>query len=155
MIRKAILRDVNDIHALLQVYAKKEELLARPLSILYDHLRDFWVYEDPDTGKVVGCCCLQFCWEDLAEIRSLAVDPDFQGQGIGSALTERAIQEAVYFRVKDLFALTYRPTFFERFEFSVIPKQDLPIKVWSDCIGCVNFPNCDETAMLKQLRINN
>ena len=151
MIRKAVLNDVNAIHALLQFYAKKEELLARPLSILYDHLRDFWVYEDPDTRKVVGCCGLQFCWEDLAEIRSLAVDPEFQGKGIGSALTERTIQEAVYFNVRHLFALTYRPAFFERFEFSVIHKKDLPIKVWSDCIGCVNFPNCNETAMLKPL----
>ncbi len=151
MIRKAVLDDVKSIHSLLQVYAKKEELLARPLSILYDHLRDFWVYQDPDTGKLLGCAALQFCWEALAEIRSLAVDPDATGQGIGSGLTERCIQEAVYFKVKNLFALTYRPTFFEQFGFNAIHKSDLPIKVWSDCIGCVNFPNCNETAMLKKL----
>lgn len=151
MIRKAILNDVKQIHALLQFYDKTGELLARPLSKLYDHLRDFWVFEDPKQNKVVGCCALQFCWEHMAEIRSLAVDPDFTGQGIGTVLTERTIQEAVYFKITDLFTLTYRPTFFERFEFKTIDKNELPIKVWSDCIGCVNFPNCDEIAMLKKL----
>ncbi len=151
MIRKAILDDVNAIHSLLQYYNIKGELLARPLSKLYDHLRDFWVFEDPEEKKIVGCCALQFCWEQLAEIRSLAVDPDHLGKGIGSTLTERAIQEAVYSNVKDLFTLTYRPTFFEQFEFSEVDKNDLPIKVWSDCIGCVSFPNCDEIAMIKKL----
>jgi len=151
MIRKAVLDDVKSIHALLQFYNIKGELLARPLSKLYDHLRDFWVYEDPQEKKVVGCCALQFCWENLAEIRSLAVDPEFTGQGIGKILTERSIQEAVYFKITDLFTLTYRPTFFEPFGFSVIDKNQLPIKVWSDCIGCVSFPNCNEIAMLKKL----
>ena len=151
MIRKAILDDINAIHALLALYSKKGELLARPLSKLYDHLRDFWVFEDPEQKKVVGCCALQFCWEDLAEIRSLAVDPDFTGRGIGTILTERSIQEAVYFKVKDLFTLTYRPTFFEQFGFSTIDKNVLPIKIWADCITCVSFPNCDEIALLKKL----
>lgn len=151
MIRKAMLDDVPTIHALLQFYNIKGELLARPLSKLYDHLRDFWVFEDPKQKKVVGCCALQFCWEDLAEIRSLAVDNAFTGRGIGSALTERTIQEAFYFKIKDLFTLTYRPGFFEQFGFSPIDKNELPIKVWSDCIGCVSFPNCDEIALLKKL----
>ncbi len=156
MIRKAVLDDVNDIHALLALYSKKGELLARPLSKLYDHLRDFWVFEDlgqqkSGEKKIVGCCALQFCWEDLAEIRSLAVDPDFTGKGIGSTLTERSIQEAVYFNIKNIFTLTYRPDFFKRFDFITIDKNDLPIKIWADCIGCVSFPNCDEIAMLRKL----
>ncbi|MCP4672035.1 MAG: N-acetyltransferase [Desulfobacula sp.] len=156
MIRKAVLDDVNDIHTLLALYSKKGELLARPLHKLYDHLRDFWVFEDveqkkPGRNKIVGCCALQFCWEDLAEIRSLAVDPDFTGKGIGSTLTERSIQEAVYFNIKKIFTLTYRPDFFKRFDFITIDKNDLPIKIWADCIGCVSFPNCDEIAMLRQL----
>ena len=151
MIRKAVLNDVIAIHALLQLYSKKGELLARPLSKLYDHLRDFWVFEDPEKNKIVGCCALQFCWEDLAEIRSLAVVPDFTGRGIGSTLTERSIQEAVYFNIKNIFTLTYRPDFFKQFDFKTIDKNELPIKIWADCIGCVSFPNCDEIAMLKKL----
>lgn len=151
MIRKAVLNDVIAIHALLQLYSKKGELLARPLSKLYDHLRDFWVFEDPEKNEIVGCCALQFCWEDLAEIRSLAVDPGFTGRGIGSTLTERSIQEAVYFNIKNIFTLTYRPDFFKQFDFKTIDKNELPIKIWADCIGCVSFPNCDEIAMLKKL----
>ncbi len=151
MIRKAVLDDVSMIHALLQHYHKKGELLGRPLHLLYEHLRDFWVFEDPDTHQITGCCALQFCWENLAEIRSLAVLPEAGGKGIGSALTERCIQEAVYFKIRDLFTLTYRPEFFRRFGFNEIDKNKLPIKIWSDCVGCVNFPNCDETAMMKKL----
>lgn len=151
MIRKAVLDDIKFIHSLLQFYDKKGELLARPLSHLYDHIRDFWVYEDPETNKIKGCCALQFCWEDIAEIRSLAVDEAFQKLGIGSALTERTIQEAVYFNIKSLFTLTYRPSFFKQFGFSIIDRNELPFKVWSDCMGCVKFPNCDETAMLRKL----
>lgn len=151
MIRKAVLDDVKSIHSLLQTYSEKGELLGRPLSKLYEDLRDFWVFEDPEDQKLVGCCALQFCWEDLAEIRSLAVSPDYTGKGIGTALTDRAIQEAVYFKIKDLFTLTYRTSFFERFDFSIIDKNKLPLKIWADCVTCVNFPNCDETAMMKKL----
>lgn len=152
MIRKAILDDVHQIHALLQFYGKKGELLARPLSNLYDHLRDFWVFEDEESGKVTGCAALAFCWEDLAEIRSVAVDENHNGKGIGSALTERCIQEAVYFKIKTLFTLTYRPDFFTRFGFKETDKENLPmVKVWSGCLDCVKFPDCDETAMVKKL----
>ncbi|MCG8684312.1 MAG: N-acetyltransferase [Desulfobacterales bacterium] len=152
MIRKAILDDVHQIHSLLQFYGKKGELLARPLSNLYDHLRDFWVFEDKESGKITGCAALAFCWEDLAEIRSVAVDENHNGKGIGSALTERCIQEAVYFKIKTLFTLTYRPDFFTRFGFKETDKENLPmVKVWSGCLDCVKFPDCDETAMVKKL----
>ena len=152
MIRKARLDDVHQIHALLQFYGKKGELLARPLSNLYDHLRDFWVFEDEESGRITGCAALAFCWEDISEIRSVAVDEAHNGKGIGSALTERCIQEAVYFKMKTLFTLTYRPDFFSRFGFEETDKENLPmVKVWSGCLDCVKFPDCDEVAMLKKL----
>ncbi len=151
MLRKAVIKDIKPIHELLQVYGRKGELLARPLSELYDHLRDFWVFEDDDTGKIIGCCALQFCWDDLAEIRSLAVAEDFTGKGIGTLLVDRSVQEALVFKVPKLFTLTYRPSFFKRFDFYTIDKAKLPIKIWADCIMCVNFPECDETAMVKKL----
>ncbi len=152
MLRKAMIRDTKAIHGLLQIYSKKGELLARPLSELYDHLRDFWVFEDEETGRIAGCCALQFCWDDLAEIRSLAVAKDSTGRGIGTLLVDRSIQEALVFKVPRLFTLTYRPSFFKRFDFHIIDKAELPIKIWADCIMCVNFPVCDETAMIKKLR---
>lgn len=151
MIRKANINDIKIIHALLKYFGAKGELLPRPLSRLYDHMRDFLVYVDPDGGAILGCCALQFCWEDLAEIRSLAVNEDRFGQDIGTKLLEAAFEEARKYKIKKLFALTYKPAFFKKFGFIEIDKSELPIKIWADCIHCVKFPDCDETAMLKEL----
>jgi len=152
MIRKATIKDIKAIHELLHEYGKKEELLARPLSELYDHLRDFNVYEDQLSANIIGCCALQFCWEDLAEIRSLAVHPDHLNQNIGTELTEAALDEARSFNVTRVFTLTYKPNFFKKFGFAQIDKSELPLKIWSDCIICVKFPDCDEIAMLRELK---
>jgi len=150
MIRKAGLKDVKSIHQLLDNYSQKGELLARPLSKLYDHLRDFFVIVDED-DNVTGCCALQFCWENLAEIRSLAVSEGHQGNRAGSMLVEAALSEAESFRMESVFTLTYRPEFFERFGFAVTDRSELPLKIWADCILCVNFPDCNETAMIKKI----
>ena len=151
MIRKATIKDVKVIHELLQKYGRKGELLPRPLSVLYDHVRDFLVYVDQKDGGVIGCCALQFCWDDLAEIRSLAVHPDHLRKKIGSKLVEAVLSEAKSFRVKKVFALTYRMEFFEKFGFMQIDRSELPLKIWADCIMCVKFPDCDETAMMKEM----
>jgi amino-acid N-acetyltransferase len=151
MIRKANIQDIKAIHRLLQEYGKKEELLARPLSQLYDHLRDFSVYMDKKNQQLAGCCALQICWEDLAEIRSLAVHPDHWGKNIGTQLTETVLQEAKSFQVKKVFTLTYKPNFFKQFGFVTIERSELPFKIWGDCIICVKFPDCDEIAMMKEL----
>ena len=152
MIRKATIEDVKSIHGLLQEYGKKEELLARPLSELYDHVRDFWVYVDRNNDQLIGCCALQFCWEDLAEIRSLAVLPEYLGRNIGTELTEKVLQEAISYNVKKVFTLTYKPEFFKQFDFVEINRSDLPLKIWADCIICVKFPDCDEIAMVKEFK---
>ncbi len=151
MIRKAKIPDIKAIHLLLSDYGNKGELLPRPLSALYDHIRDFNVFEDPETKEVIGCCGLQVCWEDMAEIRSLAVHPDHHGKKIGRMLVQEAINEAMEFGTDKLFTLTYRPGFFKLFDFEIIDRAELPIKIWADCITCVKFPDCDETAMIRYL----
>lgn len=151
MIRKATIKDIKIIHSLLQEYGRQGKMLARPLSELYDHVRDFYVWEAKDTGEVLGCCALQFCWEDLAEIRSLAVNPEHVGQGIGYQLAETALTEARAYNIKKVFTLTYEPGFFRKFGFNLIDRSELPIKIWSGCITCVKFPDCDEIAMMKIL----
>ena len=150
MIRKATIKDIRIIHSLLQIYGEKGELLARPFSELYDHVRDFFVYTTAEKG-VIGCCALQFCWEDLAEIRSLAVHPDHLGKNIGTRLAEAAIDEATDFSIEKLFTLTYKPDFFKQFDFTRIDRTQLPLKIWSDCMICVKFPDCDEIAMMKKM----
>jgi len=151
MIRKANIEDISGIHALLRYYGDRGELLARPLTGLYDHLRDFMVCADEAEDKIIGCCALQFCWEDLAEIRSLAVAPEFIKKGIGTRLLAAVFDEARQYGIKKLFTLTYQPDFFKKFGFNIIDRADLPIKIWADCITCVKFPDCDETAMLKKI----
>lgn len=151
MIRKATIKDVKAIHSLLQIYSEKGELLPRPLSVLYDHVRDFKVYEDNKANGIIGCCALQFCWEDLAEIRSLAVHPEHLENKIGTRLTETALSDAKSFNIRRVFTLTYRPDFFKKFGFKQIDRSELPLKIWADCIMCVKFPDCDETAMMKDM----
>jgi amino-acid N-acetyltransferase len=150
MIRKAAIPDIPEIHRLLSLWGARGDLLARPLSQLYDHLRDFWVWSEPPDGAIVGCCGLQFCWEDLAEIRSLAVHPDHHRRNIGRKLVEAAMAEARSFGIRRVFTLTYRPAFFRKLGFHLIDRAELPLKIWSDCIACVNFPNCDENAMMRE-----
>jgi len=151
MIRKATIKDIRPIHELLQVYGRKGELLERPLSELYDHVRDFSVFVDEDDATVIGCCALQFCWEDLAEIRSLAVHPEHSRKKIGSDLVRAALFEAKSFAIKRVFALTYHPDFFSKFGFVEIDRSKLPLKIWADCILCIKFPDCDEIAMMKEI----
>jgi amino-acid N-acetyltransferase len=151
MIRKATTKDIQVIHKILSEYGNKGDLLPRPLSQLYDHVRDFFVFEDPDTKSITGCCALQFCWEDLAEIRSLAVSAEYERQKIGTRLIEATLMEARSFQIKNVFALTYKPDFFRKFDFQIIDKSTLPHKIWADCLLCVKFPDCDEIAMMKKL----
>ena len=151
MIRKAMLKDIKAIHGLLQHYGAKGDLLPRPLTELYDHLRDFSVYVRPEDDQVIACCALQFCWEDLAEIRSLAVLPEQLNKGIGSELTKFAIAEAREYRITHVFTLTYQVKFFQRLGFIRIDRSRLPLKIWGDCLTCVKFPDCDENAMMKEL----
>ncbi len=152
MVRKAKTRDVPQIHALLSEFSSQGALLSRPLSRLYDNIRDFFVFvSDSDDSMVIGCCALQVCWEDLAEIRSLAVRSDWWGKGVGTALVKHALADAVDLEIREVFALTYVVPFFEKHGFVKTDRSNLPLKIWADCIECVKFPDCDETAMIKKL----
>ena len=119
-----------------------------PLSLheIYDSVRDFSVVERE--GEVIGCCALHICWENLAEIRSLAVHQNHQQQGIGAQLLKYKLQEAEQLGIQRVFALTYQSQFFIRLGFHSIDKSKLPHKVWADCIKCVKFPDCDEAAVV-------
>lgn len=138
--------DVKAIHGLLDHYAAKGVLLGRSLSSLYDQLRDFLVVEDGD--RFVGAGALHICWENLAEIRSLAVIEEYQGKGAGYLLVKACLAEAERLGISEVFTLTYRPDFFAKQQFMPIDKSELPHKVWSDCVHCPKFPDCNEEAMV-------
>ncbi len=150
MIRKAILKDVKDIQELIKLYSSRGDILPRSLSELYDQLRDFFVYTQ--NRKVIGICALHICWEDLAEIRSLAVRAEARNRGIGARLVRACLGECKALGIKKIFALTYKPDFFERFGFKIVDKTALPHKIWADCMKCVKFPDCDEVAMIKEMK---
>ncbi|KUK37504.1 MAG: GCN5-related N-acetyltransferase [Thermodesulfobacterium commune] len=149
MIRKAKLSDVKYIYKLILHFSKTGEVISRPLSELYEHVRDFFVYQDKDL--VVAACALQICWEDLAEIRSLVVSEEYQNKGIGLALVKACLQEAKELEIPRVFVLTRVPVFFEKVGFVRTNKSELPYKVWSDCVRCPKFPDCDEVPMIKEI----
>lgn len=150
MIRKATMADVKTMYELLHHFADKGLLLGRSYSSLYDQLRDFQVAVADDGHTLLGVCALHISWENLAEIRSLAVAEEAQGQGVGRLLVERCLEEAHSFGISKVFSLTYQPKFFERLAFKPIDKGELPHKVWSDCVNCPKFPDCNEEAMVWQ-----
>ena len=149
-IRKAIIGDVGRIQALVNHYASKETMLGLSLSEIYDQIRDFTVAEGP-RRSLIGVCALHVIWDDLAEIRSLAVDPKIRRRGIGRSLVEHCLEEARSLQIPKVFALTYQAEFFRRIGFERVDKAELPHKDWRDCLKCTKFPHCDETAVLKKL----
>ena len=124
-------------------------MLARSRSEIYEGLRDFFIAEEE--GQILGCAALHINWEDLAEVRSLAVSETAQKRGIGKKLVEACIQEARDLGVAKVYALTYRPGFFEQLGFDQVPKETLPHKIWGDCLKCPQFPNCDEDAVMMEI----
>jgi amino-acid N-acetyltransferase len=150
LIRKAAIKDVPQIFKLVNQMARvKNNLLPRSMSELYEHVRDFFVVADGD--KIIGCCSLHIFWADLAEVRSLAVDMDYQGQGWGEKLMEVIIEDGRQLNLTRLFVLTTIPVFFEKFAFIVTGKEQLPQKAWSECFRCPKFTECDETALVLNL----
>jgi len=146
---KAKIKDATQMHQLVNYFADKGDMLARPLSEMYENIRDYFVVREGE--RVVACVALHVCWSDLAEIKSLAVTEESQGQDIGTHLVEACLKEANQLGIATVFCLTYRPTFFERFGFSQVDKMELPHKIWAECYRCPKFPDCNEVALIHRL----
>lgn len=149
MVRKAKISDIKQIQALINAFAKKDLMLPRSLNELYENIRDFWVAYD--NRKVVGCCALHISWDNLAEIKSLAVESKSQSKGIGTKLVTSCIEEAKELGAQKIFVLTYRAKYFQGFGFKRIKHAALPHKIWAECINCCKFPDCREIALVKEL----
>ncbi|MFH0935268.1 MAG: N-acetyltransferase [Candidatus Omnitrophota bacterium] len=149
MIRKARIADITQIQKLINAFASNDLMLPRSLNELYENIRDFWVAQD--NGKITGCCALHISWDDLAEIKSLAVVKNKQGKGLGRELVCACIEEAERFGAKKIFVLTYKPEYFRKLGFKKVKHAALPHKIWAECINCPKFPDCKEVALLKKL----
>lgn len=150
VIRPAAIGDVPYIHHLVESYAAQGNLLPRTMSELYRHLRDFFVLEAD--GRLAGCGALEIFTEDLGEIRSLVVDDRLKNHGFGRLLVERLLEEARAIGLRRIMALTYVPAFFHKLGFRTVAKDTLPEKVWGICVKCYKFNNCDEIAVLLELK---
>lgn len=146
-LRKATTLDNQAISNLINKYAEQGLMLFKRPFQIYEEIRSFYVYEDDDS-QVVGCVSMRLYWEGHAEIRSLAVDEEFKGKGLGRELVEACLREARGLFVKKVFALTYQVDFFNKMGFDTMDKSSLPQKIWSDCVHCSKFPECDETAVV-------
>lgn len=149
MLRKAGIADIKQIQGLINGFADKDLMLGRSLNELYENLRDFFVYEEK--GRIIGCAGLHICWDDLVEIKSLAVESRYQKQGIGRKLVDACIAEAKGLGAGSVFTLTYVPDFFRKIGFKKIEHKKLPHKIWAECINCPKFPDCQETALIRKI----
>jgi amino-acid N-acetyltransferase len=150
-IRKAIIGDAKDIHRIINKLAKRDKMLPRSLNEIYENIRDFFVCIAK--GRIIGVCALHILWEDLAEVRSVAVLKEYQGKGIGKSLVVSCLKEARTLGIKRVFALTYNPEFFIEIGFNEIDKNTLPQKIWGDCLKCPKFPECNEVAVIIDLTL--
>ena len=145
-IEKAKIQDVPQIHQLVNYFADRDEKLPRPLSEVYENIRDYFVIKQGE--RVIACAALHVSWSDLAEIKSVAVTEDNQQQGIGAQLIEACLKEANRLGIATIFCLTYQPGFFEKLRFLQVDKMELPRKVWTECYRCPKFPDCGEVALI-------
>jgi amino-acid N-acetyltransferase len=152
MIRKARIKDAQKIRELINGFAKIDLMMPRSLNEIFENIRDFWVAVTPEQ-KIIGCAGLHIVgWDNLAEIKSLAVDKKYHGKGVGALLVSACLKEASELKVSSVFALSYKPKFFKKFGFKIIAKSKLPHKVWAECCNCPKFPHCGEIALLKHLK---
>jgi amino-acid N-acetyltransferase len=149
-VEKARLADAQAIHDLINLFAQRGDMLPRTMGEVYENIRDFYVIRDGD--RFLGCAALHVMWFDLAEIKSLAVDPDAHNHGLGSKLVTACVDEAKAIGLQQVFGLTYRPAFFERLGFRQADVMTLPRKVWNECYRCPKFPSCNEIAVVIDLQ---
>lgn len=148
-VEKARIKDVPQIHKLINCFADRDEMLARSLSEIYENIRDYFVIRQGE--RVIACAALHVSWADLAEIKSVAVAEDSQRQGTGAQLVEACLDEARQIGIPTVFCLTYQPGFFGKFGFGQVDKLELPRKVWAECYNCPKFPDCNEVALICHL----
>jgi amino-acid N-acetyltransferase len=149
LIRRARVSDVVIMKQIISSYSRDELMLARSLSEMYENIRDYYVCETD--GEVIGCCALHIVWVDLAEILALAVKPECSRKGIGTKLVSACLDDARHLGMKEVFALTYVPEFFATLGFKIVDKNSLPRKIWTGCLRCPKFPDCNEIAVLKSI----
>ena len=151
LVRTVTVADAMTIFKLVNHYANQAQMLPKSQNQIFQNIRDFRVVVD-ESAQIVGCGALHVTWGDLAEVRSLAIVEGYKRKGLGRMLVDRLIEDAKALGLPTVFALAYVPEFFESLGFERIDKNQLPQKIWGDCIDCPKFPDCDEIALIKDLK---
>lgn len=133
-IRRARTSDVPGVRRLVDAYSRDRILLDKPTVTLYEDVQEFWVAERDEDGEVVGCGALHVMWEDLAEVRTLAVDPVFRGRHVGHRLLEKLLQTARWLGVRRIFCLTFEVEFFSKRGFVEIGETPVDGDVYSELL---------------------
>ena len=149
-IQRAALTDVPTIHALITPYADRNDMLHRPMSELYENIRDYLVIKQGD--ELLACASVHVLWSDLAEVKAVAVKEEYQSHGLGKMLMNRCFDDAREMGLATVFVLTHKMDYYAQFGFQQIDVMSLPRKVWGECLRCPKFPNCNEYAMVYHLR---
>ena len=150
---KAVVSDAPEIHRLIQYWFEATgDVLPRTEGEIYETIRDFVVVRDSSASRLLAAGALHVEWRDLAEIKSLVVDPGTQGKGLGRIVVDACLDEAVEMGLKTVFALTTTPAFFERLGFRISGVSAFPRKVWNECFRCPKYNACDEIAVTIDLR---
>ncbi|WP_211240694.1 amino-acid N-acetyltransferase [Hamadaea tsunoensis] len=132
LVRRARTADVRGIRALVDVYSPQRRLLSKATVTLYEDIQEFWVAEVD--GRVVGCGAIHVMWEDLAEVRTVAVDPGFRGRKIGHQIVGALLDQARELGVRRVFALTFEIAFFASFGFVPIDGAPVPSVVYEQLL---------------------
>ncbi|MFN7591506.1 MAG: N-acetyltransferase [Planctomycetota bacterium] len=148
-VRPAVVADARSIMTLVNELAIQQVMLPRSPASVIENIRDFVIAEVG--GEFAGCGALAITWSDIAEVRSLAVAPAMQKHGIGRVLVDALVDDATRLGIPRLFAFTYVPDFFAKMGFTICQHEDLPHKVFNDCMHCPKFLACDEIAMTRVL----
>ncbi len=152
LVRKARLSDVAEMYRIINYYAESQRMLPKTELQLYENLRDYSIVTDASsTDRVLACGALHLYWENLAEIRALAVDHAMTRKRLGTFLVESLLSEAREWEIDRVFCFTYEPKFFSRFGFVRVEHRSLPLKVYNECFHCPKFNTCDEIAMVLDL----
>lgn len=151
--RRATISDVNDMSSLINEFASAKIMLARGPLYLYQSIQDYIVMTAHVNGEevVVACGGLHVLWEDLAEIRSIAVHPALQNRGIGRLLVNALVENAKTIGVNHVFVFTLAPGFFQLLDFIEVSRDNIPVVVWAECSKCPKFYKCDEIGMMLDL----
>jgi amino-acid N-acetyltransferase len=133
-VRRARTKDVRAIRHLVDTYSEDRKLLSKATVALYEDVPEFWVAEDEDSAAVVGCGAVHVMWDDLAEVRTVAVDPQWRGRKIGHRIVSRLLDEARELGVERVFVLTFETEFFGSFGFQEIDGTPIPPDVYEQLL---------------------